>query len=385
MPDQIRLERCRQNPAKGPAILFFSGGSALRETSRQLIHYTHNSIHLITPFDSGGSSAVLRRAFSMPAVGDIRNRLMALADQSVHGNNGVYALFTHRLSKRSSQKELRRELERMENGSHFLIHVIPGIMNDIVRQYMTAFMRYMPDDFNLAGASVGNLILTAGYLASDREMEQVIETFSELARVRGKVFPVVDLDLHLAARLGDGSIVVGQHLMTGKEAAPLSSPIKQLWLTRSLDVEAPVHHPIQKGSRDRIAAADLICYPPGSFYSSVVANLLPEGVGQAIAENPCFKVFVPSTGHDPEAEGLSVADRTVILLEHLRASGAPEGGRVLDGVLLDLEKGEYDGGVDVDKLRELGLEVLDSRLVSEDSAPDLDGHLLTKVLVSLAR
>ncbi|MGE4294032.1 MAG: 2-phospho-L-lactate transferase CofD family protein, partial [Desulfovibrio sp.] len=83
VPDRIKLERYRQVPALGPRVLFFSGGTALRDTSAELVRYTHNSVHIITPFDSGGSSAILRKAFDMPAVGDIRNRLMALADTSL--------------------------------------------------------------------------------------------------------------------------------------------------------------------------------------------------------------------------------------------------------------------------------------------------------------
>ena len=84
-----RIEEARRAPEKGPAILFFSGGTASRQLSRELIHYSHNSIHVITTFDSGGSSAELRRAFGMPAVGDLRNRLLALADRSPSGNAEV--------------------------------------------------------------------------------------------------------------------------------------------------------------------------------------------------------------------------------------------------------------------------------------------------------
>ena len=62
LPDPLRIARCRRAPELGPRVLFFSGGTALRDTSRKLVGYTHNSIHLITPFDSGGSSAHLRRA-----------------------------------------------------------------------------------------------------------------------------------------------------------------------------------------------------------------------------------------------------------------------------------------------------------------------------------
>lgn len=73
-PDMVRVDRCRRLPEYGPQILFFSGGTALRELSRTLKCYTHNSIHLLTPFDSGGSSAEIRRAFHVSSVGDFRNR-----------------------------------------------------------------------------------------------------------------------------------------------------------------------------------------------------------------------------------------------------------------------------------------------------------------------
>ena len=85
IPDSRRVERCLRLPEFGPRLFFFSGGSALKETSQVLKRYTHNSIHLSTPFDSGGSSAVLREAFHILGVGDIRNRMMALADESALG------------------------------------------------------------------------------------------------------------------------------------------------------------------------------------------------------------------------------------------------------------------------------------------------------------
>ena len=56
-PDMVQVDRCLRLPEYGPKILFFSGGSAIRDLSSVLKNYTHNSVHLITPFDSGGSSA----------------------------------------------------------------------------------------------------------------------------------------------------------------------------------------------------------------------------------------------------------------------------------------------------------------------------------------
>jgi hypothetical protein len=75
LPDPLRISRYRKAPEFGPEILFFSGGSALNDVSRVIKNHTYNSTHLITPFDSGGSSAKLRQAFDMPATGGrIRDR-----------------------------------------------------------------------------------------------------------------------------------------------------------------------------------------------------------------------------------------------------------------------------------------------------------------------
>ena len=121
IPDPARMTLFQKCPELGPKILFFSGGSALKKLSQELIHYTHNSIHIITPFDSGGSSATLRTAFGMPAVGDIRNRLMALADQTFQGNPEIYTLFAHRLPSQEDPQELRRMMEAIVGGNHSLI------------------------------------------------------------------------------------------------------------------------------------------------------------------------------------------------------------------------------------------------------------------------
>ena len=117
IPCQIRVGRCQRLPEYGPAILFFSGGSAIRELSRVMKKYTHNSVHLITPFDSGGSSAEIRRAFDMLSVGDLRNRLMALSDESALGSPELNALFSHRLDKEYAHVA-KKELEQILSGDH---------------------------------------------------------------------------------------------------------------------------------------------------------------------------------------------------------------------------------------------------------------------------
>ncbi|QGY41591.1 GAK system CofD-like protein [Pseudodesulfovibrio cashew] len=377
------LELYRRAPELGPRVLFFSGGTALRHTARALTEYTHNSIHLVTPFDSGGSSAVLRKAFGMPAVGDIRNRLMALADQSVAGNPEVCELFAHRLPKQANQTELCEELDALTSGRHPLLARIPDPMRTIIRNHFKHFCKAMPKDFDLRGASLGNMVLTAGYIYGHSSMDPVLHIFTRLARVCGEVRPTVNRDLHMAVKLRDGSVVIGQHKITGKETPPLTSPVEEVWLTASLSDPTPAESVIRCKVKDLIYGADLICYPPGSFFSSVIANLLPQGVGKAVAGNPCPKVYVPSTGRDPEATGLSVADQAQLLMDHLHKSGSPTHARPLEYVIVDSRDGDYPGGLDKAALKAQGLTVIDRPLASRKEPSRLDPYRLCETLLSL--
>ena len=118
MQDSIKINRCLGAPEHGPRVLFFSGGSAINGLSQHITAYTHNSIHLITPFDSGGSSAALRQAFVMPGVGDLRQRLLALADQSAPNQRELCQLLQHRLSEHKTNEALHRELTEIISGQH---------------------------------------------------------------------------------------------------------------------------------------------------------------------------------------------------------------------------------------------------------------------------
>jgi CofD-related protein of GAK system len=229
----------------------------------------------------------------MPAVGDVRNRLMALADRSVRGNPAVYELFSHRLPRDQEPAALMETLERLIHGKARLVREVPDPMRKLIRNHLGYFRDQMPADFDLRGASLGNLILAGGYFVNNRHIDPVIYLFSKLAEVRGVVRPVVARDLHLPAELADGSVVLGQHNLTGKETAPLASPIRSLRLCRALDDPAPAEASIRDKVKDLIREAELICFPVGSFYTSLLATLLPGGVGEAIAANDCPKVFVP--------------------------------------------------------------------------------------------
>jgi len=383
LPDPVRISRYHRAPELGPEILFFSGGTALNQLSTKLKNFTHNSIHLVTPFDSGGSSAKLRLAFDMPAIGDLRSRMVALADETITGHPEVYRLFTHRLPINEPQKTLALKLVEMAEGRDALVRDIPNPMRRLIRNLLGYFTDQMPDDFDLRGASIGNLVLAGGYLNNHRHLDPIIFLFSKLVSVQGTVRATVNNNLHIAAELANGDIIVGQHRLTGKEVGPIQSRIKRLMLSSKLDKFEPTEVSVRKKTKALIKNADLICFPPGSFYSSLVANLLPDGVTEAIASNENPKVYVPNLGKDPEQIGMSLKDTVNTLLDYLQhgvTGAAPSD--LLNFVLIDKKNGEYSGPIPVG-LRKKGIEIIDAELITPESAPYYDPVLLSNALLSL--
>lgn len=364
MPDLVRVHRYQSLPEQGPKVLFFSGGSALNKISRVFKQYSHHSIHLVTPFDSGGSSARLREAFDMPAVGDLRSRLMALADETVMGQPEVYALFTHRLAQDAEPQTLKYQLQQLVLGDHPLISQIPNPMKALIQTQLAVTQTHIQDDFDLRGASIGNLIMAGGYLNNQQQLDPIVFLFSRLVKTLGEVKTTLDASLHLGVELNNGEIVLGQHLITGKEISPLSSPIKRMWLNQGLCDVNPTNQAIAADREDIIEMADLICYPPGSFYSSLLANLLPEGVGRAICNNPNPKVYLPNLGVDPEQLGLSLMERVARLVLTVTADAKGKGRfSALNYVLLDdsYDYGELDDGL----LKYLNVEIIKTPLITQ--------------------
>lgn len=384
IPDRVRLERSRKSPELGPQLLFFSGGSALTPLSRTLKQYSHNTTHMVTPFDSGGSSAALRKAFAMPSIGDLRSRLMALADETITGHPEIVQLFAHRFPKTGKNSALLKELEGFSRGKGALIRAVPNPMRRLIRTQLGYFLERMPPSFDLRGASIGNLILAGGYFNNHQHLDPIIFLFSKLVNVLGTVRAVVNDDLHLGVTLEDGSTVVGQHRMTGKEQEPLHSAVTELFLSSHPERRVDATAQLRKKNYKLIQRADLICYPPGSFYSSLIANLLPQGVSEAIANNPSPKVYIPNLGNDPEQIGMSM-DRSIETLLHYLQQGSGSNYRTADFlnfVLIDSHSENYPDRPSTTLLEELGIQLVETKIVV-DGEKTYDPQRLTAALLSL--
>jgi len=381
-------------PPLGPRLVFFTGGTALRDLSRELIHYTHNSVHLVTPFDSGGSSAALRRSFAMPAVGDIRNRLLALADSAVVPAAAMKfcaSRLPDKCDEHADAELLRQQLRHMGSETHPVWADMPPLFADALRLHFNFFLQRMPDDFDPFRACMGNLILAGGYLHHKRVFGPVMAFLSRLLQTRGVVLPIVSESLHLAAELEDGSVVVGQHHFKN-----LAGAVRRLFLTvhepdRNMDgskkPQTPCRPPLAAASAAYLRSAGAICYPMGSFYTSVLANLLPQNVGKAIAAVSSPKIFIPNTGTDAELHGLTVAGQAAMILRHLRED-APDAASeaLLHTVLVDTRHGRYEGGLDADEraaLAHMGVRLVEKDMVNENDPQRHVPELTAKALLEL--
>ena len=265
----------------------------------------------------------------MPAVGDLRNRILALADVTTERGRSVHDLLAHRLPPTGSAPSLLRMLGK-------ILRKLPPDAVDSAHACVAA----VGPRFDLGHASVGNLVLAGMYLVEERSLGRATERFSRLVGARGTVLPVSESDLHLAAELADGSVAVGQHRITqGRTDQP---PIRRVFVIRSLEDPTPVRAPALPAALELVRSSDLVCIPVGSFFTSVVAALLPDGMGAAVASAPAPKVYVPNAGEDPEERGWSLHARVRLLATHLGPLDPPAL-RLVRGVALSpFDPGRYD-------------------------------------------
>lgn len=241
---------------RGAKIVAIGGGTGLSTLLRGLKEYTGNLTAIVTVADDGGSSGRLRRELGVLPPGDVRNCIAALADAEPL----MTRLFQYRFSEGSG----------------------------------------------LEGHSFGNLFIVAMSGVTGNFEEAIRETSRVLA-VRGQILPSTLANVTLLARTEDEEIIQGEHNITERGAR-----IKQLFL----QPENPQANP------DAIRAilnADMIVVGPGSLYTSVLPNLLVEGIRRAIAVSPALKVYVcnVATQHG-ETDAFSVSDHYRVLRDHVK-------------------------------------------------------------------
>ena len=245
---------------RGPKITAIGGGTGLSTMLRGLKKYTKNLTAVVTVADDGGGSGVLRRDIGMPPPGDIRHCMESLAN---------------------------------------------------VEPIMERLLTYRFQEGSLAGQSFGNLILAAlnGVTGS---FEEAVAQMSQVLAITGRILPVTSADGQLEAGFENGARVVGE--------SKISSFKKEQDCRIAHVALLPERPAALPAALQAIREADLILMGPGSLYTSVIPNLLVEGVVEAICRSEALKIYVCNImTQEGETEGYTAADHVDALLSH----GAP--------------------------------------------------------------
>ena len=388
LPVYKKVHNYAHHPKEGPPVVLLSGGSGARTLSQTMVQYTHNTSHVLPMFDDGGSSHELREKLGMPPPGDLRNRLMSLSDMSQSGNPEVSGLFRTRLAAQATDEELQQELDGYLTDNHPKMERVQRPYRRIIHSHLHRFNEAKPADFDLRGGSIGNFVMAGAYLHLG-DLEAVVFEFSALAAALGQVLPVCTGQFyHLKADFEDGTSWVGQSRITTQPHAP----IRRLTIVerRPNGEHCEVQPRLNSRASKAIRSSALVAYTMGSFYTSLVSNLLVDGMGQAIRQTRRPKVFVANLTETVETRGMNVSCLLKQLLRYLRLSD-DEPGEMKDYVhyVLVGTHGNSDGQgripVDLPTIRELGVEPIELPLEQTDADGNRvhDPELVAGVLISL--
>ena len=213
-------------------IVVIGGGSGSSVVLDGLKKYRDLNLSVIVGMmDDGGSNAVVRDEFGLLPLSDVRKSILALAE---------------------------------DNENKFL------------RELLT----YRFANENMKGHTLGNLLMIAMADIVGSEIE-AIKTMSQMFGIRGKVIPVTLDDVRLIAEYDDGSTVKGEHY--------IDEPEKDINIVKfGLDGSAKAY----PQALEAISEADYIILGPGDLYTTLLPNLLVDGIKKAIKKSNAKVVYI---------------------------------------------------------------------------------------------
>ena len=321
----------KQRKRNGYKIVAIGGGTGLSTLLRGLKLHTSNITAIVTVSDDGGSSGRLRKELGVLPPGDIRNCLVALADDE--------ALVTELFGYRFSEGE------------------------------------------GLSGHSFGNLFLAA-MTGITGNFDEAIRESSRVLNIIGRVLPATLSTVKLCAKMRDGTIIEGE-----SNIGQSTHPIEKVYFE-------PADAPPLPDVLEAIHEADAIILGPGSLYTSILPNLLVQQMVQQIKASHAVKIYVCNVMTQPgETEGFSASEHLRALLEATSEhDGSTE--NIVDYIVLNDERPtllveRYAQGhqepvkVDSDVLRELGVREKRAAVMSETDKVRHDPVKLGRVVMTI--
>lgn len=236
-------------------IVAIGGGTGLSTLLRGLKTYDVDITAIVTVSDDGGSSGKLRKELGVLPPGDIRNCLVALAEEE----NLIAKLFQYRFPKR-----------------------VGGLSNH----------------------SFGNLFLTALTSVSGG-FDKAILNASDVLAIKGKVLPISLENVKLNATLIDGKKVSGESKISKSKSA-----------IKNVEIE-PKNARVSQNVIDSILEADCIILGPGSLYTSVIVNLLFDDVIPALKKSKAIKIYISNIMTQAgETSGFKLSDHINAIIQH---------------------------------------------------------------------
>jgi uncharacterized cofD-like protein len=270
MPSLTRVSAQQQSRLKAPLrIVSVGGGTGLSTLLSGVKRYAGGGPRVsganvplvdisavVTVSDDGGSSGRLRRDFDILPPGDIRNCMTALSEDEAL----LAQLFRYRFATGRGLK----------------------------------------------GHSFGNLFLTAMHQITG-DFAQAVKLSSEILAIRGHIFPATAAKVELEALLTDGTIVRGESKISKSR-----KPIQKISLLPANCTPLP-------DTLAAIAEADLITLGPGSLYTSVVPNILVEGMAEAMEKSPAMKVYFVNLMWQPgETINFTASEHVKVIQAHAK-------------------------------------------------------------------
>lgn len=336
MAERTTIAKPPPPPDSPLKVVAIGGGHGLSSLLHGLKRYAHPGedhpmleiTAIVTVTDDGGSSGRLRREFDVLPPGDIRNCMVALSEDEAL----LSKLFQYRFTSGRGLK----------------------------------------------GHSFGNLFLTAmTHLTKD--FAQAVVLSSEVLRSAGKIYPSTRSNVTIEAELENGRVVRGETKISRSRV-----PIKEL---RMLPARA---QPLPE-TLAAIAQADLITFGPGSLFTSVIPNVLVDGIPEAIQKSSALKAYFVNLMWQPyETMNFSAYD-------HVQAIERHAGRQLLDVVVVNTRpisgamRRRYASDQvfpvenDLHRMVDQGIEVLGRSLLARGEKVRHDPELSASVVLELAQ